>query len=293
MRGFTWLTLSLVAPMAAAPAVTHVMVAGRDVAIWKPAGPAPASGFPVIVFSHGYSGSNTQSTFLMEALASAGYFVLAPNHGDARTGWYPGKFLVDAVFRHPEEPFRKVDEWSDATYSDRAADVKAVLDAALGAENFEGVPVDPQKVGIAGHSLGGYTALGMAGAWPSWKDSRIKAVLALSPYSNPYIFKGDLPHLGVPVMYQGGTRDRRVTPTVRRVGGAYDVSSAPKYYVEFDGAGHVAWTDMRQGQRDLIIRYSVAFFDRYLKGMTSPDPLEPLTRAPPAEGVSDIRVKRP
>lgn len=229
----------LAASALAAQDATHVSIAGRDVAIWKPAGSSPKDGFPVVVFSHGFTGCNTQSTFLMEALVQAGYFVLAPNHADARCGtarqrgWQPGKLREG----RPRAPFIKPDAWSEATYEARRADIEAVLDAVLSAKSFEGVAVDRQRVGIAGHSLGGYTALGMAGAWPSWKDRRIGAVLALSPYASPYVAKGDLHHLDVPVMYQGGTRDLGVTPTVRRLNGAYDLSSAPKFYVEFDGAG--------------------------------------------------------
>ena len=64
----------------------HINISGRDVAIWRPAGSAPASGFPVVLFSHGFGGCNTQSVFLMEALARSGYFVLAPNHKDAHCG---------------------------------------------------------------------------------------------------------------------------------------------------------------------------------------------------------------
>src|SRR5271154_6050647 len=66
--------------------VTHLRVAGRDVALWKPGTAAPAAGYPLVVFSHGYGGCNTQSVFLMEALAKAGYLVLAPNHADAHCG---------------------------------------------------------------------------------------------------------------------------------------------------------------------------------------------------------------
>jgi len=103
----------------------------------------------------------------METLAQAGYLVLAPNHKDARCGrareqekgWYPGKLLGS----RPQEPFRKEEAWSDATYKDRAADIKAVLDAALRGKSFQGMAIDSRRIGIAGHSLGGYTALGVSG----------------------------------------------------------------------------------------------------------------------------------
>jgi len=286
--------LLFLATLAQAQGVSHVSVAGRDVVVWKPTGAAPDSGYPVIVFSHGFGGCNTQSTFLMEALARAGYLVLAPNHKDARCGrareqekrWYPGKLLGS----RPQEPFRKEEAWSDATYRDRAADIEAVLDAALRGKSFQNMAIDSRRIGIAGHSLGGYTALGLAGAWPSWKDSRIKAVLAMAAYCSPYVLKGDLGHMNVPVMYQGGTRDLGVTPTVKRFNGAYDRSSAPKYYVEFDGAGHFAWTNLKKDYQDMIDTYSVAFFNHYLKGKTDPDPLAPLTGNPPPKGVSHLRV---
>jgi len=275
----------------AADNVLHVVVAGRDVALWKPDGVAPENGYPLILFSHGYMGCNTQSVFLMEALARAGYLVLAPNHNDAACGtargmWHPGKLLA----QRPQEPFRDAAKWSDATYKDRDVDIENVLDAVVHGQSFQAVTIDRERIGIAGHSLGGYTALGLAGGWPAWKDGRIKAVLALSPHCSPYVLKGDLGHMDVPVMYQGGTRDLGETPVVKRAGGAYDLSSAPKYYVELNGAGHFAWTNLNQRYQEMIDAYSVAFFDRYLKGQKAPDPLARLVGNPPPKGVSDVRV---
>jgi predicted dienelactone hydrolase len=199
--------------------VKHINVAGRDVALWAPIGAAPAQGYPLVLFSHGFTGCNIQSIFLMKAFAKAGYFVLAPvlapNHKDAHCGSarHSGSFV------RPEEPLGNPQEWT-AAYRDRLDDIEAVRDAALAERSFQGVAVDPGRVGISGHSLGGYTALGLAGAWPSSWDCRIKAVVALSLYSNPYIANGDLAHRNVPVMYQGGTLDLGIMPEVRRLHGA-------------------------------------------------------------------------
>ncbi len=277
------------ASLPAADHAVHVNVAGRDVAVWKPAGPAPEAGFPVVVFSHGFTGCNTQSVFLMDALANAGYLVLAPNHADARCG---SARRTGAGRWHPEEPFQKAQEWSEMTYRDRRADIEAVLDAVLSGKPFQGVRVDAARVGVAGHSLGGYTALAVAGAWTSWKDPRIKAVLALSPFNTPFLAKGNLGRMNVPVMYQGGTLDLGISPTVRRLEGAYDRSSAPKYYVEFRGAGHLAWTDLNPRFHSLIDQYSVAFFDRYLKGRAAPDGLAALFGKPAPAGVSLLRSSK-
>lgn len=57
------------------------VINGVTVALWRPSGPGR---HPLVVFSHGFNGCNTQSTFLTEALAANGYFVVAPNHADAK-----------------------------------------------------------------------------------------------------------------------------------------------------------------------------------------------------------------
>lgn len=262
----------------------HVTVAGRDVAVWKPAGAPPAAGFPLVVFSHGYTGCNTQTTFLMLALAKAGYLVLAPNHKDATCG---SARHVGRAFQKPEEPFRDVEKWNDHTYIDRREDMEAILDAALAGQGFEGVPVDTSRVGIAGHSLGGYTALGLAGGWASWKDSRLKAVLALSPHCSPFVVRGQLSKMATAVMYQGGTRDLGETPMVKKTGGAYDQSAKPKYFIELDGAGHFAWTNLNHTYIPTINAYSVAFFNAYLKG--EKEELSRLTEGGRPKDISDLR----
>lgn len=292
------LGLSAFAVAADEPQVVFNRSADLDLAVWKPHGAAPKAGYPLIVFSHGFGGCSTQSRFLMEALAQAGYLVVAPNHKDARCGVAERQdngAPADGIARrglmaHPEVPFRNDKAWTDATHKDRHDDIEQVLDLLLDSKSFDGIPVDASRVGMAGHSLGGYTALGMAGAWPSWKDKRIKAVAALSPYSSPYVDNGDLEHMNVPVMYQGGTLDFGVTPTVRRQNGAYEHSSTPKYYIEFEGAGHFAWTNINKKYQELIDIYTVAFFDRYVKGKTDPDPLEPLV-AKQGSGISYLRVQ--
>ena len=258
----------------------HVTIAGRQVAVWKPAGPAPADGYPLIVFSHGFDLCETHSKFLTEGLAQAGYLVLAPHHQDGACRSLGRGLLVEKLTKRPEEPFRNPEAWSDATHRDRRDDVEAVLDAVLKEPSFEGVPVDRGRIGLAGHSLGGYTVLGLAGAWPSWKDPRVKAVLALAPYCEPFFKAGDLGHLNVPVMFQAASGDLAITPTVVREGGGYDRTSAPKSLVEFSLAGHLAWTSANGLRHGVMAQYARAFFDRHLKGVTGPDPLAELFQGP-------------
>jgi len=261
--------------------VDEFTIAGRPAAVWKPTGPAPANGYPLIVFSHGFTGCGMQSVFLTAGLARAGYLVLAPDHHDAACGPnHTGRLFEKLSTMRSVEPFQQPELWSDATYRDRGDDVKAILDEVLSQPTWQGVRIDPNRVGLAGHSLGGYTVLALAGAWPSWRDSRVKAVLALSPYCAPLLQKGDLQHLNVPVMYQGGTLDFGISPFIRKTRGPYDQSSSPKYFVDLAGAGHFAWTNLNKTYQPVINRYAIAFFDRYLKGTTNPDPLPELVNPP-------------
>lgn len=236
-----------------------VTLGGREVVVWSP--PASRSGRqPVLIFSHGFGGCAKQSTFLTEALAAHGYWVFAPNHKDARCGrgqsWGWGR---------PQEPFGNPLRWSDKTFADRRDDIRAIQQALATSPEFAG-RVDLTRLGYIGHSLGGYTVVGMAGGWASWRTPGAKAVLALSPYVQPYLVHKTLGGLSAPVMYQGGTLDVGITPSLGRPGGVYDASPAPKYFVELEGAGHLAWTDLRATAHGDINAYAIAFLDHYVLG---------------------------
>lgn len=252
---------------------TH-QIAGLNVAVWRPSQRLRA---PLIVFSHGFKGCNTQSMFLMEAMADAGYLVVAPNHKDSicNEGSRGGR---------PEERFGRASDWNDRTYADRRDDINRLVDA-LRQDRQWSSQINWSGVGLVGHSLGGYTVLGLAGGWPSWRMPLIKAVLALSPYCEPYALKGDLGGIRIPVMYQGGTRDIGVTPSLRKEGGCYSETSSPSFFVEFERAGHFAWTNAMDTHHDIIIRYSLAFLDRYVRGLPWANPTLRLS------GVRDLRAK--
>ncbi len=189
------------------PDRTHI--AGLTVSIWKPS-TGGRGHLPLLIFSHGFHGRGAQSKFLMRAIADDGYLVMAPDHKDAGLG----------RSARPETPFGNPATWTDSTYRDRADDVRGLLKGLRDDPNWSRA-IDWSKVALAGHSLGGYTVLGLAGAWPAWRVSGIKAVLALSPYSMPFQIKGGLSGLDVPVMYQGGTRDAGVTPWIADKRGAF------------------------------------------------------------------------
>jgi predicted dienelactone hydrolase len=165
----------------------------------------------------------------------------------------------------PERPFRTPETWTDTTEADRRDDVLFALSSMLDDRQYKNY-VDTDRMGLIGHSLGGYTMLGLAGAWPSWKDKRFKAVLALSPYLTPYLKTGGIKRVHIPVMYQTGTADDDILPRIKGRGGAYAMSHAPKYYVELTGANHFAWTELEDRYENIIDKTALQFFDKYVKG---------------------------
>jgi predicted dienelactone hydrolase len=237
-----------------AAAQESLSIAGLKVAVWDSAG-TPDARQPVVIFSHGFHGCATQSRFLMSAIAAAGYVVLAPNHRDATCGGGQARLTA-----RPDVPFTQPQSWDESTYRDRAEDIRLLI-AALHTDRRFADHLDWSRLALAGHSLGGYTVLGLSGAWPSWKLPEVRAVLALSPYVQPFLAKGTLGGLTVPVMYQGGTNDWGITPWLARLSGAYAKSPAPKYFIEFKGATHFAWTNLGRLDRPAITAYSVAFLD--------------------------------
>ncbi len=263
---------------------THTVAFASDRAatVWHPAGLSDCGRLPLVVFSHGDHGCSTQSLFFTEALARRGYIVVAPNHLDAHCDG-------DAQPPSPsEQSFAKPENWTPDTYSSRRDDLRSVLDFVL-ANPTLAPHVDVARIGGAGHSLGGYSMMAMAGAWPSWTDARYRAILLFSPYSTPFLTQGTVGQIRIPVMYQGGQLDIGITPYVSKPGGVYDSSNPTKYFVEFYGAGHLAWTNASAQDRSAkqINDYGIAFLDEYLKG--EPQRLLNAKRQPQ---VADYRSER-
>jgi predicted dienelactone hydrolase len=237
-----------------------------------PDAPVAPGAHPLLLFSHGYRGTAGQTVFLMEAFARDGYMVAAPDHADAFTEKHEKPFDLGQFF--------DVKSWNDGKFRDRRDDLVALLDHLLeldeDQDSFLHGHVDRKAIGAAGHSLGGYTVLGTVGGWPAWRDERIRAALLLSPYTLP--FSKTLPAVETPVMLQGGTDDWGITPFLQA---AYDPLPGPKYYLVLQDANHFEWTNfvehgktttevVEHGNAKLITDYSLAFFNRHLRGAAAP-----------------------
>lgn len=239
-------------------------------------GPIAAGRFPLVLFSHGFGGCSTQTAFFTEELARRGYVVVAPDHRDAVVCHVaPPTRPVNA---RPEQPLRSPDLWSASTYADRRDDLEVAIDDLFRTPDIAR-HLDASRIAVTGHSLGGYTALGISGAWPAWRDRRIVAAVVFSPYAFPFLKNsGDLKGVGVPVLYEGGTRDVIITPATQRPGGFYALSPAPKYFVNITDATHLSFADdacrgaasvadclAHRPIPALVDRYAFAFLDRYVK----------------------------
>lgn len=252
-------------------------IAGLDVAVWQPSS-YPAQGAPLVVFSHGFHGVNTQSISLMKALASEGYLVVSPNHKDAMGS--------GRAFYKPEENLGNPASWNDQTHVDRHKDVVNLLKELKSNPKWRG-KIDWSKLVLAGHSLGGYTAMGCAGAWKTWTVPDVKAVLAISPYCQPFAKHKTLAQLHPPLMYLSGTRDIGILPFIKRPGGAFDQAGSPTYLVVFDKASHFAFTNFNRNseQNNLINHYCTAFLNKFVLGDAEAKPDVKL------DGVTELDVK--
>jgi predicted dienelactone hydrolase len=118
-----------------------------------------------VVFSHGFGGDRRQTTHLCSHWASHGYAVVAMDHVGNTTG-----DMIQAGASGGGDPR----EMFASFMLDRPADASFVVDQALsGAADLD---VDPERVGLAGHSFGGWTTLVTTA-----RDERIRAALPLAP----------------------------------------------------------------------------------------------------------------
>ncbi|MEL7040805.1 MAG: alpha/beta fold hydrolase [Pseudomonadota bacterium] len=100
--------------------------------------------YPLVILSHGTGGSGVQTMWLGRALAEAGFIAIAIDHH--------GNTAAEASF--DPRGFRM--PWH------RAMDVSVVLDEIIA--HAEWAPlIDQDRISMVGFSLGGYTAIALAG----------------------------------------------------------------------------------------------------------------------------------
>jgi dienelactone hydrolase len=139
----------------------------------RDARPAAEGRFPLIVFSHGFGAHRRQSTFLCTHLASHGYVVAAMDH----TGNTVADVLAMTVAARSgvevPEPLSFLDVFMVARPHDVRFTIDRVVDGVAG--DVAGL-VDARRIGMSGHSFGGWTTLATTAVEP-----RIAVALPLAP----------------------------------------------------------------------------------------------------------------
>jgi predicted dienelactone hydrolase len=247
--------------------------------------PVAQGKYPVIVFSHGAGGSESCCEALTRHWATYGYITLQPTHDDSMVRWLGSG---EETLRFPQAVRDALK--NPALWESRPRDISFLLDS-LG-ELQRRIPglvekVDNDRIGVAGHSMGSYTAEAVAGALvdlpgraaATFTDSRAKAILCLSP-QGPGQF-GLTAHsfdkISVPLMGITGSLDNLGTVATRAWHKAPFERSQPsdKYELFIEGANHMSFISAetvvkaRSSQAAAILGYtnsaSLAFWDAYLK----------------------------
>ena len=198
---------------------------------------------PLIVFSHAYGGSGISAVYLMEHLASRGYIVAAPDHNDAAswlriTAPAEGKAKVDvkAILRARSAIVRKGIELKRENYAYRTGEIKTVIDKML-AENKDAESplagmIDPERIGVFAHGLGGFAAMSMMGLSEDHAEKRIKAAVLFSPTISMWAPE-QLYDLTTPVMCMYGEKEADLRKDLPAPGAvAYEAFGGPKWSVE-------------------------------------------------------------
>lgn len=239
--------------------------------------PSGAGPFPVIVWSHGASGTKDMYQPLVRHWASHGYVCIQANHSDSRA-------FGRRVSNSPE----MFGDWRS-----RPADAAFILDSLAALESkAPGLAgkMDHETIGVGGHSFGAHTAQLLAGAQltgrkgrnESHADPRPCAFLLLSPQGKGRAGVGlterSWDEMDRPFMVITGTKDygRNGEDWEWRTEPFHHAPDGAKYLAVVDGGWHgfggVAGGPQYHGagpENPDHVRYvqslSTAFWDRYLK----------------------------
>jgi len=243
-----------------------------------------AAPLPLIVFSHGLGGSREGYEYLGRHWASHGYISLHVQHIGSD----------DAVWRGRDQPMPSLREAAIRPENavNRARDVSFVLDEMARLNGAPGLfqgRVNPERIGLAGHSFGANTALVAAGQvfilpggqTIGFVEPRIKAAIPMSapvPRS-----RNDLVRvfgaIAVPCLHMTGTLDDspigETKAADRRL--PFDhIGGSDQYLVIFNGGDHMIFSGRPRNAggrdekdalfQDLVRQATTAFWDAYLLG---------------------------
>jgi dienelactone hydrolase len=192
---------------------------------------------PIVVFTHGYTGTFTDYTFLFEDLASRGYVVASVDHTyEATAVEFPDGRFVESV---PGSHFGQIagNDASELAFAVfvRLEDLKFVVTELKRLNEIADGPfngrLDVARIALAGHSLGGVTTLLGAQA-----DPRIKAGIIMDGFSSLV----PAHKLATPTMLLGAGRE----PWGDTEQDLWESLIGPRFAVNLKCAEHITPTDL-------------------------------------------------
>ncbi len=154
--------------------------------------------FPLVIISHGNGGSHLLYRTISTHLAKNGFVIAMPEHyGNNRND------------NHLEN--------TNENLINRPKHISLTIDNMLSEDRF-GKSILRNKIAVIGHSMGGYTALALAGGLPRTRegqkvevssDPRIKAIVLLAPGTG--WFMNSLEKVTIPILMLIAERDS-ITP---------------------------------------------------------------------------------
>lgn len=245
---------------------------------------------PVVLVSHGLGGSRDGLHYLGNHWASHGYICIHIQHAgsdDAVWRGLPVKDILPAMRKAARTPQVAID---------RANDVPFVLNELARMDGDERsrlhAMLDLDKVGIAGHSFGAWSAMAAGGMTvggkhgQSFGDDRIKCMIPLSPpVAQKRQREASYRTLNIPTLFMTGTLDtsainnttaeQRLIPY--RLMPGISEEGHPKYMINFDGADHMTFSgetkrrlrgkvslEDNKAFHRIILQSTTAFLDAYL-----------------------------
>jgi dienelactone hydrolase len=204
--------------------------------------------YPLILFTHGLYARGVFYEDVLKAWASAGYVVAAPDYPLSNQNTPGGVSFGRGVADAKNQP----------------ADASFVIDEVIKDKQL-GEIVDPKRIGVSGHSLGGITTYGLAYS-ACCRDKRVKAAVPMSGFGglvepiDQYFRDGPTPLLALHGNSDGTVPISSDISTFTR-------AQPPKYFLTFIGAGHVTpFLGGTDGQAMVLKQSTIDFWDRYLKG---------------------------
>jgi len=239
---------------------------------------------PVILFSHGLGGSREGYEYLGLHWAGCGYVSVHLQHLGSDDSVWKGK--------EPAEIMKALTAAAAnlKNAADRPRDVSFAIDRLTELDGDAAFPLkgrlDLNRIGVAGHSFGGFTSMAIAGqdfGGVKMEDPRVKAVIEMSaPVARPSQREHAYAKITVPVFHMTGTRDDspigETKASERRI--PFDLMNAAETcLLVFKDGDHMVFSgrmrpDESKAAQDevfhrLICAGSTAFWDAWLKGDTA------------------------